>query len=257
MELYADLVLIKEDTGKFYRGGDLKEIIMARQLYHYTSLETLHAIISEIDNSDSHFVYFKLRATNAYYLNDLTEGRLLLSALKKLGANEMLSEHGDDLNMWRCYASEGNGVAIGLDQIEIESAADYTNNCQFDKCEYVSLEELIEILKKKNIEELLKMEDIKPLAQLIRNMLKYKDKSFVSEAEWRIHDFNIETNFRVSNNLIIPFREIRVPVSAIQTIVIGPKCEYDRNSFSIGRFLKSRLPSTQDVQIIKSSVPLI
>ena len=136
---------------------------MARQLYHYTSLETLHAIISEIDNSDSHFVYFKLRATNAYYLNDLTEGRLLLSALKKLGANEMLlsmlqttfgypfivsfSEHGDDLNMWRCYASEGNGVAIGLDQIEIESAADYTNNCQFDKCEYVSLEELIEILK--------------------------------------------------------------------------------------------------------------
>ena len=246
---------------------------MARQLYHYTSLETLHAIISEIDNSDSHFVYFKLRATNAYYLNDLKEGRLLLSALKKLGANEMLlsmlqttfgypfivsfSEHGDDLNMWRCYASEGNGVAIGLDQTEIESAADYTNNCQFDKCEYVSLEELIEILKKKNIEELLKMEDIKPLAQLIRNMLKYKDKSFVSEAEWRIHDFNIETNFRVSNNLIIPFREIRVPVSAIQTIVIGPKCEYDRNSFSIGRFLKSRLPSTQDVQIIKSSVPLI
>ena len=85
MELYAELVLIKEDTGKFYRGGDLKEIIMARQLYHYTSLETLHAIISEIDNSDSHFVYFKLRATNAYYLNDLTEGRLLLSALKKLG----------------------------------------------------------------------------------------------------------------------------------------------------------------------------
>ena len=103
---------------------------------------------------------------------------------------------------------------------------------------------------------MIKYNEIKPIAQLLLEMLIYKDKSFYSEAEWRVHDFNFETKFRVNNNVIIPYREIRLPIDALKSITIGPKCDYDKNLFSIQRLLKSKISPFQKVKIIKSTVPL-
>ncbi len=242
-------------------------------LYHYTSLDTLFAIINEINIDDPNYVYFKLRASNAFFLNDLTEGRLLPKALKSLGASEeflsilmstlgypfvvSLSELDDDLNMWRCYANNGKGASIGLDKEIMSQSSNYDNNCSLDKCKYVTTEELAEILKKNGAEKMIESHDIKHIIQLLRGMLIYKDKSFSSEAEWRVHDFNFETNFRVSENIIIPFREIRVPITALESITIGPKCDFDKNQFSIHRMLKSKISPLQNVSIKRSTVPLL
>lgn len=99
-------------------------------LYHYTSLETLYAIISNIKPTSENEAYFTLRATHASFLNDLNEGRLLPEALKEIGINEnklwlsldrtgypfvlSLSELCDDLNMWRCYADQGEVSLLDL-----------------------------------------------------------------------------------------------------------------------------------------------
>lgn len=101
-------------------------------LYHYTSIETLYALIKGIEVESEESIRLTLWATHAGFLNDLTEGQLLAKALKKIGAPSglldtligmlgfpfviSLSELDDDLNMWRCYANQGKGVAIGLDQ---------------------------------------------------------------------------------------------------------------------------------------------
>lgn len=56
-------------------------------LYHYTSLDALFSIITNIDYEDESNVSFTLRATHASFLNDLNEGRLLSEALRKLGVS--------------------------------------------------------------------------------------------------------------------------------------------------------------------------
>lgn len=243
-----------------------------QQLFHYTSLDALFAIIKDIDLDDSNYVYFKLRASNAFFLNDLTEGQLLPKALIYLGATDKflsilqsnfgypfvvsLSELDDDLNMWRCYANNGKGVSIGLDKEILSQSSNVDNSCRLDKCKYVTIEELAEILRKNDVDKMIENNEVKPIAQLLLQMLVYKDKSFSSEAEWRIHDFNFETKFRISDNVIVPYREIRVPVTALQSITIGPKCDFDRNRLSIYRLLKSKIPHFHNVKITKSTVPL-
>lgn len=85
-------------------------------LYHYTTIETLHAIVSNIQAEHEESIQFSLWATHAGFLNDLSEGQLLAKALKRLGVHEgilntligmqgypfviSLSELDDDLNMW-------------------------------------------------------------------------------------------------------------------------------------------------------------
>ena len=59
-------------------------------LYHYTSLDALFSIITNIDYEDESNVSFTLRATHASFLNDLNEGRLLSEALRKLGVSEVM-----------------------------------------------------------------------------------------------------------------------------------------------------------------------
>ena len=247
-------------------------------LYHYTSIEALYAIIDEIynkygeDKDAPTELLFKLRATHASYLNDFSEGRLLPEALKILGANEellfiiqntlgypfvvSLSELGDDLNMWRCYANKGKGISLGIDRAELDNAVKEENDCRLDKCKYVTINELVKLFREKQAEKMIASKDIKSLYQLLRELLIYKDNSFRAEEEWRIHDFNYETNYRIGNNLIIPYREIKIPVSAIQTITIGPKCDYEKNHFSLYRMLNTKLPPYHRVKIIRSNVPL-
>ena len=226
-------------------------------LYHYTSLDALYAIIDEINNDDPNDVFFKLRATHASFLNDLSEGRLLPNALKTLGASDevlqiiqntmgypfvvSLSELRDDLNMWRCYANKGEGVSIGIDKVELDIAVNENNNCKLDKCEYVKEEELVNLLKEKGADKMISNKNVLSMFQILRDALIFKDSSFHAEAEWRIHDFNLETKYRISDNVIIPYREIRIPVSAIKSITLGPKCNRDKNLFSLNRMLKSKI----------------
>lgn len=238
-------------------------------LYHYTSIQALFAIINGINKEDCENVHFKLRATHSSFLNDETEGRLLPNVLAELGVNKnilfilesiqgypfvvSLSELADDLNMWRCYANQGSGVAIGLDYAELEQAY------KPEKVEYTTHEELLEELKSQGIEQYIGKEDVLPLARIIAKALIYKHSSFEAEKEWRIYDHSTEDKFRFSSELIISYKEFKICTSAIKSITLGPKCDYEKNQFSIARMLKSKISyeELEHIQFLKSNVPLI
>lgn len=241
-------------------------------LYHYTSLETLYAIISNIKPTSENEAYFTLRATHASFLNDLNEGRLLPEALKEIGINEnklwlsldrtgypfvlSLSELCDDLNMWRCYADQGRGVAIGLDMPILDEEYHTYSKGKLDICKYVSKDELVDTLKKEGAEKIITDGNVLSLDRfIVDKLLVYKDKTFTAEREWRIHVVDTEDKFRVSLNsdLIIPFKELKIPIVALKSITLGAKCEYERNHFSLSRILSKY---SQRIKIQKSHVPL-
>lgn len=242
-------------------------------LYHYTSLDALSSIISNIKSVSDQEAYFTLRATHASFLNDLNEGRLLPEALKEIGINEnklwlsldrtgypfvlSLSEQCDDLNMWRCYADQGRGVAIGLDMPILDEEYHTYSKGKLDICKNVSKDELVDILKEDGSEKIITDNNVLSLDKLIVDkLLVYKDKSFTAEREWRIHVMDTEDKFRVNPNsdLIIPFKELNIPLAALKSITLGPKCEYERNHSSISRLLSKY---SQRIKIQKSHIPLI
>ena len=233
-------------------------------LYHYTSIESLLSIINGIDVNNE---YLKFRSTHIAYLNDMTEGRLLQNALKRNGINEnlitilesckgypfvmSLSENSDDLNMWRCYACSGSGTAIGFDYQSLRKSF---NNLK--KCEYTTIEELSKRFSHmRNPNE---GEDCMPLSRLLSESYYYKHNSFKSENEWRIFDYSFPDGYQQTSNVIIPYKEIKVPVSAITSITFGPKCDAYKNGFAIMSLLKSKVSANNfsNIEIKQSLVPL-
>lgn len=247
-------------------------------LYHYTSIETLYAIIKGIENEDENNLRFSLRATHADFLNDLTEGNLLPNALRKLGISEgvlnilqsiqghpfvaSLSELDDDLNMWRCYANQGKGVAIGLDKDVLSEALTNQNWCniaELCKCEYYSEKQLVNYLKSNNIGNVIQDPNRMNLDRLLSNALKFKNKSFEAEKEWRIYANYIGSDFRVSDGLVIPYYNILLPIGAILSITFGPKNDFRRNRFSVFNLIKCVIGEQQAtrIELKKSSVPYV
>ena len=114
------------------------------KLYHYTSIETLYNMLEKSIDTDkeTQVRYLNMWAIHIKYLNDEIERELFTSALKRMVCkyakeydiplcNEQLkefdnlcdvdsyiislSEHQDDLNMWRGYGENGIGVNIEFD----------------------------------------------------------------------------------------------------------------------------------------------
>lgn len=157
--------------------------------------------------------------------------------------------------MWRCYANDGKGVAIGLNYSELKSIL----NDKLTKIEYASHGELKKRLISGGIKQMLHGEDKLPLSRLLYEVLSYKHPSFSAEKEWRIASHSLEQGFGVSNGFIKPYIEFRIPTSAIEIITFGPKCEFTKNKVSIYRMLKDKIsPSELDkIKIINSQIPLI
>ena len=247
-------------------------------LCHYTSIESLYAILNGINNDNSENVYLTLWATHASFLNDLTEGRMLPNVLRRLGVPEntlyiseltqgypfviSFSELEDDLNMWRCYADSGFGATIAFDKDEIEKALTeirFNSDAKLNKCQYILEEDLIKKLKADNIEDVIKDKNLLPLSRLISKQLIYKHQSFFAEGEWRIILYDVLHQLRCSSNNIVPYREIRIPTKAIIGIKFGPKCDFEKLKFSTHQLLKSKLKLEElnTIKLEKSTVPLI
>ena len=252
---------------EYYSNEEIPEI-----LYHYTSLETLFAILSGIFTEKSYVgdtSYFYMRATHASFLNDDKEGRLLPIALKELGENEQkiaildslcgypfilsLSKLNDDLNMWRCYADNARGICIGIKTNQLNEHED------IKKCEYISIEELLDIFNTENVKDMINDNDVTNIARFLNQAFYYKDKTFIAEQEWRLFITDLTDKFCYSNNKIIPYKEIKIPTSALYSITTGPKCDYEKNIFSIRRLLKTKISGDElnRIKFLQSNVPLV
>lgn len=144
---------------------------MSDILYHYTSMETLYAILNNINDNK-----LKLRATHVNYLNDNTENEIAVQILKKHlleyevsldGDNNIkiknhlddnisffknisfdklppfifsLSQEKDSLPMWNTYADKTLGVNIGFDKNKIQKHIENLSNTRLLRCDYIHKE---------------------------------------------------------------------------------------------------------------------
>lgn len=236
-------------------------------LYHYTSIEALCAIINSIDENGE---LFTLRATHASYLNDMTEGTLLPEVLGQLGAKDVflqllpalegypfvlsLSQLENDLNMWRCYANEGCGVTLGIDYEKLSEAFPQ----QLKQCSYIDVEKLLDKYNTHEVKKTIEDKNLIPLAKLLRDIYYYKDPSFQAEQEWRIFERGIPSDFTIQKGTLTPYLPLKIPVAALNSITFGPKCDFERNCFAFARMLKGMV-KTEDatrIQFLSSNIPL-
>ncbi len=231
-------------------------------LYHYTSIEALYAIIQGINNGN-----VCLRGTHISFFNDLTDGVLSANALFACGVPRnvitalmscsgfpyvvSLSEKEDDLNMWRCYATEGKGVAIELKK----SVLDNTFGDELQKCKYISPKEVECLIKSTfGVEIYNDAKDTLPLSRFLHSSCIYKHNSFRDENEWRIIKHDVTEKFRLGPTGIVPYLDFNIPIDAISSIRLGPKCDFPRNSFSITELLKTK--GLRQIKVDHSSIPL-
>lgn len=238
-------------------------------LYHYTSLESLFHMINGVHQKGQDDTVLHLFGSHTTFLNDMTEGKLLPNVLNKLGISIFtidilqkcsgypfivsFTELNDDLNQWRCYGNDGFGVSIGLDVQNLKMIEK-----KFDKCIYTTEEEL-----QKEIQNNIKghmphkngKTDITDIALLLSNYVIYKHKSFSAELEWRLYETSLPTGYRVSKNLVVPYYDFKIPFNCIESITLGPKCDFDKNKFALELLVKSIIHNN-NIKIQKSSIPL-
>lgn len=238
-------------------------------LYHYTSIEALNAIINSIDRDGE---FFTLRATHASYLNDLTEGALLPETFRQLGVKDFLlqllptmegypfvlslSQLENDLNMWRCYANEGCGVTLGIDYEKLSEAFPQ----QLKQCSYVDAEKLFDKYNTPEVKKAIEDKNLIPLAKLLRDIYYYKHPSFQAEREWRILERWIPDDFTIQKGTLTPYLPLKIPVAALNSITFGPKCDFERNRFAFARMLKGKVKTEDDasrIQFLSSDIPLV
>lgn len=234
-----------------------------KKLYHYTSKENFLKII---ENKS-------LFATDIRFLNDGMETNMVSKILNELLSedNEIeevleqdkfyisefyesfkgvetyvvsFSEKSDDLNQWRCYASNATGICI---EFNIDKLLDCLNNtkCQencihpnfaLEKCIY-DFEKQKTIIRNLILNYKNKSKNERSISNLITDLLKcaayFKDKSFESEDEYRLIVTNVDKaskKTRLGRNAYIPYYEVKIEnISSdeckhhwLGNVIIGP-----------------------------------
>jgi hypothetical protein len=187
------------------------------------------------------------------------------------------SELGDDLNMWKSYADNAQGVALGFKLDEdiiksIKNANSTFDDIQFLKCEYQTKEELIKIIKKqkyypdikKDLEDTTEDSDCRlgNILQVARNYgFKYKDIAYQFEKEWRLAIFTpFDSKFKDWENEIVHYKEVTIPLSALKQIVFAPRAYFDKLHYSVCKMIREKVCSSIprrdiDIEISKSKIP--
>lgn len=233
---------------------------MNNTLYHYCSVESFHAIISEKSirlsdlsaSNDSQegkygidLLCKKLHEKNGYRQNQSKVIMQLIADLVK-GGGFCMSEQCDSLSQWRGYANDGHGFAVGLDRLILESlfmrpnvVLNETNLIQVDY-EEPSQTNLLNstCLKFQNYiqatigqqlttENYMSQEFIDLAISLYQFIYSVKNRGFREEKEWRLFTylFSEKSNVRPSFKGLVSFYEL--PLIENQNLItdvwIGPK----------------------------------
>lgn len=196
------------------------------------------------------------------------------------------SEKADDLGMWRGYAGDGQGVCLGFDFNMVKSemmhlaskevfssSKKYTSQVEKEtilshnqlpqKCSYVHpdpcgmeidasvIKEFFQLLTNKSEDG---FEDIKLMMQTRFLSPLYKHFKYADECEWRIviNDMN-NYKYRKVDGQLLPYREVRIPIECLKTIIIGPCLAPDVMVGRLATLSRSRL--VKKVEIVPSEIP--
>lgn len=218
-----------------------------------------------------------LWATHIQYMNDPTEFEFFCRSFSEFAHTSMLghkhsllspskieseiksipevpyilsfSENRDDLSMWRGYGGNGCGVAIGFNAKKLqEYFAVYDTSIHMEPVNYITQTELEDEIRAEKCSQITldKMEyngRVITYKYFIHKFAaKVKDKSYADENEWRIYKHSSNPSwFRERNNVLYPYMEIRLPVSLIEEILIGPCIDRRLSQNSINLLLERQL----------------
>ena len=244
--------------------------------YHYTSVESLFKILgirgdsiycrathAHFLNDPSEYEYaieiflesmeeYEKQKNIKIRKSDLRDEAInFLSGLSQMSGDPFLmsfSMSPDDLAMWRTYGKDGSGVAIGFDSDMLSKKEDEPNTkfieCIYDKRTLIS--ELVKFWEseydKINIE---KNNNSTSSTRLLFSIFDLcyaaKRKPYASENEWRLcknKTVEDKVEFRVSQNLIIPFIKHKFEKEIIKEIILGPCSNEQLAKKSIELFLE-------------------
>lgn len=235
-------------------------------IYHYTTLETLLHLLTPndsleiIDTCSPIKINIIFHATGIQFLNDTKENQLLPSVFRELkiptealytldSVNGLpyalsFSMDNDNLTMWRNYANDGHGVALGFDEEVIKDHLDDLYINYIGKCEYTSVPELKKEIENHDLykEHLHNPSNLNSLLALYYHSLKYKHKAFADEKEYRIAFCrHTDEEFRTTIDGIATYQNLAIPFEALRTIVVGPCMDFEKTKFSISRMMQRYL----------------
>lgn len=252
-----------------------------RKVYHYTTMSGLYGILT----------HRELWATHAGFLNDTQEIQYtlakILGELKKglssdieeskksylehlhryYAANQFpdvflisFSEKEDDLNQWRAYSDNAQGICLEFDTTEQAQMIDYHNALYVKVIYDASLQDAMieEYINECYSRFVLKAISLTGAAEMCIQLLNtfipiFKHPTFAAEMEVRFvlpnyHIGNFQSpdaEFREKNSLLIPY--IKVPFgpeakvfSAITKVILGPALNAEQAQKSVRLFLNSR-----------------
>lgn len=196
----------------------------------------------------------------------IKDAMLIGSAITSKGVPYAISfsKNKDNINMWRMYGNNGKGVALGFknEEIKIEDGT-------LDECLYISekdRESIINLTKQAFEIILLNFGNApKGLSQqeydFVRSLeaiglisARFKNIVYSYEREKRIIKYCKQPEFRVANNILTPYTTIELPITALESIVVGPDCD-ERNINSVRMFFLSKGLNNLAENIETSQVP--
>ena len=184
------------------------------------------------------------------------------------------SERVDSAAIWNMYSNNGGGIAIIFDAEKLRK----TPRTWLEKCWYCK--EADNLLFNPNTRALIthlynhclntpcpeERPDSVP-EQNFKNIMhamhfqfevspKIKHASFDYEAEWRLTIYGVDApKFRCKNGVIMPYKEVNIPIDAIEGFVIGPTANFEYIQKSLRLYLTSRGLDGLAKNITKSTVP--
>ena len=247
---------------------------------HYTSLEALRCILqSAIADSSG---YITLHLSLLTMMNDPFEGNFVLNRyLTNSNRKKAITSVWDtfyqqnlpfvfstilstnqtrdtgDLSMWKMYGDNFRGALIKFDCNSLIEVAS-NNGFIVEECKYLNFTELRKLITGLN--------RIKPsnqqqfLQQLLHLSSLVKYSVWGHEREFRIIKTapSNQVLFKTTPRGIIQYVELKVPVSCVKAIMIGPKCDPSVTLSSLNT-LKNRINSVSQIANfnIKQSTLLI
>ena len=181
-----------------------------------------------------------------------------------------LSSNIESAAMWGMYSSNGNGIALEFDAtiLRKEGLLKGDNSVEPEDCIYFRstsdvLNEYWEYIKAThdalsyfsneedgNIQNILLLD--------IASQIKHRSFDYEGECRIVVPKGN-DTKFRVRDNAIIPYIEVKVPIEALTGVIVGPTANFEYIRKSIEMFIESRdlgpLMQPLSIKIKKSEVP--
>ncbi|MBR5851390.1 MAG: DUF2971 domain-containing protein [Bacteroidaceae bacterium] len=173
----------------------------------------------------------------------------------------------NNASMWEMYSNGGTGIAVQFDRNSLENIDrsilapciycdtyfDLLNDELFMEYTYKQAAE-IKVVNATNDDVVGKVG--KAVALNTNVIPRIKHSAYRYENEHRIIRLGVDTPlFRVRKGIIVPYKEIMIPIHAVTGFIIGPTANYEYILSSLELFLASKGLSHLYKHITRSQVP--